>query len=102
MRPAGAFAPATLASARPCPARPEYVELRFTTPEGPWTWCFPRPRRQRRRPAAAIALTMGACGVQARRIRADGLGPALPGSSALPMILAGADVYVARTLLPTR
>jgi len=37
--------------------------------------------------------------VQARLVRDGGLGPAVQISSALPMILAGADVYVARGLV---
>jgi hypothetical protein len=30
------FLPATLEGVRRCPARSEYVELCFSTPEGPW------------------------------------------------------------------
>jgi hypothetical protein len=93
------FLPATLERARRCPARPEYIELCFLTPEGPWTWCFPAPLRRRKRAAVPLALTVGAYGVQARPVGDDGLGPALPSSSALPMILAGADIYVARRLV---
>src|SRR5215831_16229469 len=85
----GTFLRATLERARRCAARPEYVELCFQTPEGRWTWCFPVPSRRRKRAAVPLALTLGAYGVQARPVREDGLGPALPSSSALPMILAG-------------
>jgi hypothetical protein len=95
----GAFLPATLACTRRCAARPEYIELCFATPEGPWTWCFPAPARRRKRDAVPLALTVGAYGVQARPVRDGGLGSALPSSSALQMILAGADVYVARRLV---
>ena len=93
------FLPATLEGVRRCPARSGYVELCFTTPEGPWQWCFPEPPRRRRRPAGPLALTMGPYGAQAHLVRDAGLGPALPSSSALPMILAGADVRVARRLV---
>ena len=93
------FLPATLERIHRCPARPEYVELCFATPEGPWTWCFPAPSRRRKRAAIPLALTVGAYGVQARPVRGGCLGPALPGSSALPVILAGADVYIARRLV---
>ena len=93
------FVPATLELVRRCPARSEYLELCFRTPGGSWTWCFPRPSRRRKRPADPLALTVGPYGVQARRVRDDGLGPALQNASALPMILAGADVYVARRLV---
>ena len=95
----GSFLPATLERARRCAARPEYIELCFLTPEGPWTWCFPVPSRRRKRAAVPLALTVGAYGVQARPVRAGSLGPALPSSSALAMILAGADMYVARGLV---
>jgi hypothetical protein len=97
--PAEVLVPATFECARRCPARPGYLELCFTTPEGSWTWCFPRPRRRRREPAARIALTIGPYGVLARRVRDGGLGTALPGSAAVPMILSGADVSVERRLV---
>ena len=93
------YLPATLDLIRRCPARPEYIELCFTTPEGPWKWCFPEPSRRRKQPAGALALTVGPYGVEARLIRDSALGPALQSSSALPMIRAGADVYVARRLV---
>jgi len=94
------FLRATLTGTRPCPARPEYVELCFSTPEGPWNWCFPEPPKGRgRRRAAPIALTLGAYGVQARLARGDGSGPVLDGSAALSMIMAGAAVVVARQLV---
>jgi hypothetical protein len=91
--------PATLDRVRRCPARSGYVELCFTTPEGSWNWCFPKPSRRRKRPTGPLALTIGPYGVQARLIREGGLGPALLSSSALPMILAEADVYVAHRLV---
>lgn len=93
------FLPASLEVVRRCPARSEYIELCFTTPEGSWKWCFPEPPRRRKPPAGPLALTVGLYGAQAHVIGEDGLGPALPSSSALPMILAGADVYVARKLV---
>jgi hypothetical protein len=93
------FVPATLEGLRPCPARPEYIELCFTTPEGSWSWCFPKPARQRKRPVGPIALTLGPYGVLARRVHDGGFGPALDGSAALPMILAGTDVMIARRLV---
>jgi hypothetical protein len=93
------FLPATLDVVRRCPAQPEYIELCFTTPEGPWKWCFPEPCRRRKHPAGPLALTVGPYGVAARLIGDSALGPALQSSSALPMICAGADVYVARRLV---
>ncbi len=96
-----AFLPATLEAVRPCAARPEYVELCFSTPEGAWNWCFPRPPRRRRRPGGPIALRPGPYGVHAYRLGEDGPGDALEISAALPMIRAGADVYVARGLVVT-
>jgi hypothetical protein len=93
------FLPATLDGVRRCPARPEYIELCFTTGEGAWNWCFPRPARRLKRPASPVALVLGPYGVLARRVAGDRFGPALDGSVALPMILAGADVVVARRLV---
>ncbi len=93
------FLPATLESVRRCPARPEYLELCFRTPEGTWNWCFPKPARQRKRSPSPIALTLGPYGVLARQVLSSGFGTALDGSAALPMILAGADVIVARRLV---
>lgn len=93
------FLPATLEGVRRCPARPDYVELCFSTQEGAWNWCFPRPARGRKRPAGLIALTPGPYGVLARRVLGNGFGTALDCSAALPVILAGADVVVARRLV---
>ena len=94
------FLPATLEGVRRCPARPEYAELCFSTPEGAWNWCFPEPPQPRGpRPVRPIALTLGPYGVQARLVRESGFGPALDGSAALPIILAGATVVVARQLV---
>jgi hypothetical protein len=59
----------------------------------------PEPPRRRQRRADPLALTAGPCGVQAHLVREGGLGPALPASSALPMILAGADIRVACSLV---
>jgi hypothetical protein len=96
--PAG-FVPAALESLRACPARPDYVELHFTTPEGSWNWCFPKPARRKKHPVAPVALTLGPYSVVARQMVRDGIGAALPPAIALPMILAGADVFVARALV---
>jgi hypothetical protein len=93
------FVPVTLEGLRLCPARSDYVELHFTTPEGSWNWCFPRPVRRKKRPVAPVALTLGPYSVVARQVVGDGLGAALPPAIALPMILAGADVFVARALV---
>jgi hypothetical protein len=94
------FLPATLDVVRRCPARSEYLELCFTTPEGSLKWCFPEPSRRRKQPPGTLALMLGRFGVQAHRIRDGGeLGPALLSSTALPMILAGAEVRVARELV---
>jgi hypothetical protein len=111
--------PARLDSVRRCPARPEYIELCFTTPEGTWRWCFLEPARRlasavpvstvgavgaANAALAAIALTVGPHGVLARRMPDGGFGPVVDGpvvdaSVALSMILAGAEVVVARRLV---
>src|SRR5258708_4038671 len=93
------FVPAMLGLARPCPPRPGYIDLCFPPPGGWGKWCLPDPSRGRRNPAAPVALTIGPYGVQAHLVRDGGFGPALQSSSALPMILAGADVHVARKLI---
>jgi hypothetical protein len=95
------FLAATLDLVRRCPARSEYVELCFTTPEGSWNWCFPEPSRCPRPTTGPLALTVGPYGVQARLVHDAELGPALLSSSALQMILAGADVRIARSLIST-
>ncbi len=92
--------PATLDGVFRCPARREYLELRFSTSAGPWNWCFPRPTRRRNRTPSPIALTLGPYGVIARHLGDDGeLGTALDAAAALPMILAGAEVVVLRRLV---
>jgi hypothetical protein len=94
------FLAATLEGVRRCPANAEYVELHFTTSEGSWSWCFPRPLRRLKRHPSPIALTLGPYGIMARRITAGGeLGTAVAAGAALAMILAGADVVVARRLV---
>jgi hypothetical protein len=97
-----AFLPATLEAVRPCAARPEYVELCFSTAEGAWNWCFRRPPRRRKRPGGPIALRSGPYGVHAYLLGEVEPGEALEISSALPMITAGSDVYVARDLVVNR
>jgi hypothetical protein len=94
------FLSATLESLRRCPARREYIELCFSTAAGEWSWCFPEPARRLRRRPSPVALTLGPYGVLARRVDPDGaFGTALDASVALPMILAGAGVVVARYLV---
>jgi hypothetical protein len=94
------FLTATLEGVRRCPASGEYMELHFTTSAGPWSWCFPKPGRQLKRRPSPVALTLGPYGVIARRVTADGgFGTALDTCVALPTILAGASVVVARRLV---
>ena len=96
----GEFLTATLEGTRQCPARGEYVELHFATSDGPWIWCFPKPARRLKRRPSPIALTLGPYGVMARRVTPGGeLGTALDPCVALPTILAGAHVAVARRLV---
>jgi hypothetical protein len=52
--------------------------------------------RAGRQPGGPIVLRSGPYGVHAYLLGEDGPGDALEISSALPMIRAGADVYVAR------
>jgi hypothetical protein len=101
-RRAEAFVAATLDVVRPCPARPEYIEVCFTTPHGEFHWCFPEPPRRRPQPDGPIALAIGPYGVQAHHMSNGDLGLALETADALPVILAGAEVFIARRLLSTR
>jgi hypothetical protein len=92
--------PATLESVRRCPARRGYIELHFSTREGPWSWCFPKPARRLKRRRSPIALTLGPYGVLARPvIGGREFGTALDACVALPTILADGDVVVARRLV---
>ncbi|WP_347813228.1 aldehyde dehydrogenase [Actinomadura sp. GC306] len=100
--PDGAFVPATLERVHPCPARPDYIEVCFTTPEGPFNWCFPEPPECAAEPGGPLALVLGRYGVQAHELRDGAPGAALPSSAALPMILAGVEVRVARELVSAR
>lgn len=96
----GAYLPAALVSVRPCPARSDYIELRFDTPEGEWDWCFAEPTERDLEPVSVpLALVLGRYGTQAHLIVDNTLGPALPSTSALPTILAGAEVRIARRLV---
>ncbi|MFI0355002.1 hypothetical protein [Actinomadura sp. 9N407] len=99
---ADSFLPAALELVRPCPARSEYIELCFSTSEGPFQWCFPAPPRDREEPGGPLALAIGPYGVQAHRVDAEGgLGATLRPCTALPMILTGADVRIASRLVTT-
>ena len=94
------FLPARLDYVRRCPARPEYRELCFSTEAGAWNWCFPEPAGLLEpRPAVPLALKAGRYGVQAHPVVGANLSSALPSSAALPMILAGTEVHIARGLV---
>lgn len=92
---------ATLDRVCRCPARNDYIELHFTTAEGAWEWCFPKPDEEGKPAPTPLALTLGRYGVQARLIHDEGLGYAVPSASALPMILGGVQVRVERRLVRT-
>ena len=91
----------TLETAHRCPARSDYIELRFTTSAGSWQWCFPEPPQYGGATGAteSLALMFGRYGAQAHIIRDGALGPALPSPAALPMILAGTRIFVERRLV---
>jgi hypothetical protein len=93
--------PATLQSVRRCPARSDYVELCFETDEGLWTWCFRDPSElsESECSGGTLALTVGPYGARARCVEDGELGFALPISEALPMILGGSRIFVARKLV---
>lgn len=94
------FVSARLATVGRCPARLGYIELAFTTPEGPWKWCLSKPPECEPEKTGLVAVTLGRYGPQARFVTEDGdLAPALPSVEAVPVILAGADVVIARSLV---
>ncbi|GAA1826484.1 hypothetical protein GCM10009836_00110 [Pseudonocardia ailaonensis] len=98
----GSFVRATLAEVGRCPARADFVELRFTTDAGPWKWCFPDPGDRDARPEAVddtLVLVLGRYGTQAHHVVDGAIGPALPSSEALPMILGGCRPFVSRALI---
>ncbi|WP_433761338.1 hypothetical protein [Nocardia sp. CA-135398] len=98
------FLTATLDSVHRCPARSDYIDLRFSTSAGFWQWRFPEPqgrRRADRRGAVPLALTFGRYAAQAHIIRDNALGPALPSSAALPLILGDAYILIERRLIIT-
>ena len=95
-----AFVPATLRSVRQCPARADYIELRFDTAQGPWDWCFPEPpSREPAEPVGPLALTLGRYDARAYLVTDGVLGPVVPSDRALAMILGGAEVSIARQLV---
>lgn len=93
--------PATLQAVRRCPARSDYIELCFETDEGMWTWCFRDPAElsDPECSGSTLALTVGPYGARARCVEEGELGFALPISEALPMILGGTRIFVARKLV---
>jgi hypothetical protein len=98
-----AFAPATLVSVHPCPARSDYLELRFDTADGLWDWCFAEPAASVEPEvdagAVRLAVVLGRYGAVAHTVADGALGPALPSTAALPLIRAGAEVRIARQLV---
>lgn len=96
------FVQATLAEVARCPARADFVELRFTTEVGSWNWCFPNPSSCDERSDAddgGLALILGRYGTQAHEVVDGVIGPALPSSEALPRILGGCHPLVSRKLI---
>ncbi|MCE0765971.1 hypothetical protein LWC35_24150 [Pseudonocardia kujensis] len=96
----GSFVRADLAEIGRCPARADFVELHFTTEVGRWKWCFPDPRsRETRTDEQTLVLVLGRYGTQAHLVVDGAIGPALPSSEALPMILGGSRPFVSRKLI---
>lgn len=97
------YLPATLDSVHRCPARSDYLDLRFVTSEGSWQWCFPEPPDDAadlgQHTDVTIVFTFGRYGALAHLIRDGELGPAMPSAAALPLILADARVLIEPRLL---
>ncbi|NKY53084.1 hypothetical protein [Nocardia vermiculata] len=95
------FVRATVESSGRCPARADYIEICFATTEGRWKWCFPEPDPADAldEPITALAFTLDQYGAQAHPIVDGTIGPAILSASALPMVLAGTPVHIARRLV---
>ncbi|OMC36730.1 hypothetical protein A5740_00190 [Mycobacterium sp. GA-1841] len=95
------WVPAALQCVRRCPARSDYIELCFDTPEGSWTWCFRDPcvSGEPESSGGTLAVTPGPYGTRARCVNDGELGFALPIAEALPMILGGSQTFLARKLI---
>ncbi len=93
------FLAASLSFVRRCPARSDYIELCFATEQGSWKWCFPEPPKHQERVRGTLAVTVGRYGAQAHIVVDNRLGHTLPSGEALPMILDGSQMYVARRLV---
>ena len=96
------FLPARLELARRCPARGDYLDLVFATAEGRWDWCFPKPPPEPAEPDGPLALVIGPYGVQIHRLRDGELGPRISTAAGLALILAGAEIWIARRLVRPR
>jgi hypothetical protein len=95
---------ASLLQIQRCPARTDFIELVLDTEEGTWKWCIPEPSVRAGGGGASVilAMTLGRYAVQAHKVkgvRGDRLGFALPSATATPLIIAGAQVYLERTLI---
>ncbi|PIB73221.1 hypothetical protein CQY22_017770 [Mycolicibacterium brumae] len=98
----GSLLPATLQEVCRCPARRDYIELCFETPEGPWKWCLPEPTEALESTdgaEAVAAVTVGRYGVQAHYVDDGCLGYAMPSCEALAMVLGGARIFLSRSLV---
>jgi hypothetical protein len=81
------YAAAELDRVRPCPARSDYLELCFSTADGPVSWCFPKPaaRRRRARKNGPVILRVGPYGLQPHLIRDGELTSALTAAETVPV-----------------
>lgn len=95
------FVRATIESVGPCPARADYIEICFTTTEGRWKWCFPEPdpADTLEEPTTELAFTLDNYGAQAHPIVDGRIQPAILSAAALPMVVAGTAVHIARRLV---
>lgn len=96
----GSYVRATLTGVYQCPVRPDFVELCFASDAGPWKWCFPDPgTREARTSKETLVLVLGRYGTQAHFVVDGGIGPGLPSSEALSLILGGCRPFVSRKLV---
>ncbi|MFI7190246.1 hypothetical protein [Nocardia nova] len=96
----GSYVRATLTDVFRCPARSDFIELCFATEAGRWKWCFPDPgERKKQAGNDTMVLVVGPYGTQAHLVVDGGIGPALPSSEAMPLILGGCRAFVSRKLV---
>ena len=92
---------ARLTAVTPCPARPDYRELRFSVQGRSWTWCFPSPATEVDTTGNALVLYPGSQGVMVTVIEAGtgGQPRGVSPSEAAALAISGLPVLIHRSLI---